>query len=77
MNKVIKNISTSMSFGGLFGCILGLTIAFGIISIAPHLLNSSGFNQFYGACIFFGVFGGMALGALAWFFINFVYSVLF
>ena len=64
MNIVDKDISVYMSFGGLFGCVIGVMIAFGISSIAPEFLNVSAISQFYGACIGYGVFGGMGLGAL-------------
>jgi len=63
MDIINKDISVFASFGGVFGCTIGLLIAFGTSSIVPQLLTPSSINQFYGACIFFGVFGGMFCGA--------------
>jgi len=63
MNIINKDISVFVSLGGIFGCTIGLLIAFGTSSIAPQFLIPSSIIQFYGACIFFGVFGGMFCGA--------------
>jgi hypothetical protein len=63
MDIVNKDISVYASLGGIFGCIIGLLIAFGTSTIVPHMLTPSSITQFYGACTFFGVFGGMLLGA--------------
>ncbi len=70
MNIVTKDVSVIVSLGGILGCIIGLLIAFGTSSIIPQVLNPSTINQFYGACTFFGVFGGMSLAAFVKFALN-------
>jgi len=62
MNIINKDISIFISLGGLLGCAIGLLIAFGTSTIIPQVLHPSSISQFYGACIFFGIFGGMLLG---------------
>ncbi|MFT4929841.1 MAG: hypothetical protein ACI8WB_005976 [Phenylobacterium sp.] len=65
-SPTITNIESAMSFGGLFGFCISIIIGFGVSSALPTIISQPQISQFVAACIAFGVFGGMTLGALCW-----------